>query len=70
MEYGEVYSLCKIHWAPTNLDWNEKGSLIGATDSNKKITIFDPRANKEIFTHVVTDGRGQKFVWTGNDTFA
>ena len=67
---SEVYSLCKIHGAPTSLDWNENGSLIGATDSGKKITIFDPRANKEIFTHVVTDGRGQKFVWTGNDTFA
>ena len=67
---SEVYSLCKIHGAPTSLDWNENGSLIGATDSDKKITVFDPRANKEIFTHVVTDGRGQKFVWTGNDTFA
>jgi coronin-1B/1C/6 len=67
---SEVYSLCKIHGAPTSLDWNENGSLIAATDSDKKITVFDPRANKEIFTHVVTDGRGQKFVWTGNDTFA
>ena len=67
---SETYSLCKINGSPTSLDWNENGSLVGATDSSRKITIFDPRQKKEIFTHVVTDGRGQKFVWTGNDTFS
>ena len=67
---SETYSLCKINGNPTSLDWNENGSLVGATDSEKKITVFDPRANKVVFSHVVTNGRGQKFVWTGNDTFA
>ena len=67
---SETYSLCKINGNPTSLDWNENGSLIAATDSNKKITVFDPRAKNAIFSHVVTDGRSQKFAWTGNDTFA
>ena len=67
---AEIYSLCKINEHPTSLDWNENGSLIGATDSAKKITIFDPRDNKVVFSHQVTDGRNPKFVWTGNDTFA
>ena len=67
---AETYSLCKINEHPTSLDWNENGSLVGATDSAKKITIFDPRDNKVVFSHQVTDGRNPKFVWTGNDTFA
>jgi len=67
---AETYSLCKISDHPTSLDWNENGSLVGATDSAKKITIFDPRDNKVVFSHQVSDGRNPKFVWTGNDTFA
>ena len=67
---AETYSLCKINEHPTSLDWNENGSLVGATDSAKKITIFDPRDNKVVFSHKVSDGRNAKFVWTGNDTFA
>jgi coronin-1B/1C/6 len=67
---SEIYSLCQINGNPTSLDWNENGSLVGATDSDKKVTIFDPRSNKTVLSHTVTDGRGQKFVWTGNDTFA
>ena len=67
---SEVYSSCQINGNPTSLDWNENGSLVGATDSEKKITIFDPRTNKAVFSQVVTDGRFPKFVWTGNDTFA
>ena len=67
---SESYSSCKINGNPTSLDWNENGSLVGATDSEKKITIFDPRTNKIVLSQIVTDGRGPKFVWTGNDTFA
>jgi len=67
---AETYSICKINEHPTSLDWNENGSLVGATDSAKKITIFDPRDNKVVFSHQVSDGRNPKFVWTGNDTFA
>jgi WD40 repeat protein len=67
---SETYATCKINGNPTSLDWNDNGSLIAASDSNKKITVFDPRANKEVLSQVVTDGRGQKFVWTGDDTFA
>ena len=67
---SETYASCKINGNPTSLEWNENGSLIAATDSEKKITVFDPRSNKIVFTTVVTDGRGPKFVWTGNDTFA
>ena len=67
---SETYASCKINGNPTSLEWNENGSLIAATDSEKKITIFDPRTNKVVYSITVTDGRGPKFVWTGNDTFA
>ena len=67
---SETYSLCKIHGSPTSLDWNEKGSLIAATDSNKKITVFDPRTKNIVFSHTITEGRSPKFVWTGDETFA
>ena len=67
---SETYASCKINGNPTSLEWNENGSLIAATDSEKKITIFDPRSNKVVYSITVTDGRGPKFVWTGNDTFA
>jgi len=67
---SETYSSCKINGNPTSLDWNENGSLIATTDSEKKITVFDPRSKNIVLSKVVTDGRTQKFVWTGNDTFA
>jgi coronin-1B/1C/6 len=67
---SETYASCKINGNPTSLEWNENGSLVAATDSEKKITIFDPRSNKVVYSITVTDGRGPKFVWTGNDTFA
>ena len=33
---SETYASCKINGNPTSLEWNENGSLIAATDSEKK----------------------------------
>ena len=67
---AETYATCQITGNPTSLEWNYNGSLIGATDSDKNINIFDPRANTVIMKHKVSDGRSAKFVWSGENTFA
>ena len=66
---SEPYATCKIEGSPSSLEWNEDGSLVGTADSAKKVTIFDPRANKVIASHQVIEGRNAKFVWTGTETF-
>ena len=67
---AENYAKCNISGNPTSLEWNYNGSLIGATDSDKNITIFDPRSNNVILKQKVSDGRSAKFVWSGENTFA
>ena len=67
---AENYATCKISGNPTSLEWNYDGSLIGATDSERNITIFDPRSNNVVLTQKVSDGRSAKFVWSGENTFA
>ena len=67
---AETYATCQITGNPTSLEWNYNGSLIGATDSDKNINIFDPRANTVIMKYKVSDGRSAKFVWSGENTFA
>jgi WD40 repeat protein len=47
---AENYATCKISGNPTSLEWNYDGSLIGATDSERNITIFDPRSNNIVLT--------------------
>ena len=67
---AENYATCQINGNPTSLEWNYDGSLIGCTDSEKNITIFDPRSNTVVLNQKVSDGRSAKFVWSGENTFA
>ena len=67
---AEKYASCQINGNPTSLEWNYNGSLIGCTDSERNITVFDPRSNNIIMKKKVSDGRSAKFVWSGENTVA
>ena len=68
---ADTYVELKADDAPTCLNWNADGSLIGVTCKNKHINIFDPRANKMILNHQINEAfQSAKFTWVDNDTFA
>ncbi len=67
---AESYVELKADDAPTCLNWNANGSLIGVTCKNKHINIFDPRENKMILKHQINEAfQSSKFTWAGNETF-
>lgn len=68
---SEPYVNFQIEKEPWSLDWNEGGSLIGVSTSDKKIRIFDPRASKEIIS-IVPHKRNKimKLIWVGQNNFA
>ena len=67
---AETYATFKFGGNPTSLEWDYNGSLIGVTDTERNITVFDPRGKNVVLKIKVTEGRNAKFVWSGENTFA
>ena len=67
---GETYVELKADDTPTMLQWNQNGTLIGATTKNKFMNVFDPRANKMIFKQQINESfHSAKFAWLDNNSF-
>ena len=65
-------TLCELKAddTPTLVRWNQNGTLIGATNENKNINIFDVRYNKMIFKHQINEAfQAAKFAWVNNEQF-
>ena len=67
---AESYATCQINGNPTSLEWDYNGNLVACSDSERNITVFDPRGNNVIWSQKVSDGRMAKFVWSGEYTLA
>ena len=67
---AETFCELKADDTPTLVRWNQNGTLIGATNENKNINIFDVRYNKMIFKHQINEAcRAAKFAWVNNEQF-
>lgn len=50
-----------------SLTWNHDGSLLATTCKDKKIRVFDVRANKVVFEGPGHQGiKGSRVIWLGN----
>jgi len=61
-----VYTVQSSAQAPTCIEWNYEGSLLGSSWNDKKFRLTDPRTSK--FTHEVDAHAGtkpQRFGWLG-----
>lgn len=68
---SDSYTNFSFEGFPSSLDWNENGSLLGVTTKNRKVNIFDPRANKSVFSSFIHESsKISKFTWTGQNYFA
>ena len=67
---AESFVELKADDTPTLVQWNQNGTLIGATTKSKMVNIFDPRANKMILKHQINEGfQSAKFSWINNESF-
>lgn len=71
MRKSEQYTTLDIDKEPWSLDWNEGGTLIGVTTKDRHVKLFDPRANKSVFSTVIqTKAKPCKMIWVGENNFA
>ena len=61
----------RLAYNPSNISWSPNGDLIGITQKNKILTIYDPRNRNSIFQEQISQNALiTKFAWIDNNTVA
>jgi len=65
----KTYMKLKLAFIPSTILWSPNGDLIGTTQKNKMLTIYDPRNKNSIFEGQISQNSLiTKFAWLDNNT--